>query len=122
MPFIISLIETEVIMNGIFIAEKNISKLPEHKSVMIKISSKEGNKIKELSCTFCEEYEEDGGKVILDEPIKVLEKILIDGSIASKSLVKSYYLSEVTNDLVKKLSSIIDMFDSSPVEVKRVFL
>ena len=106
-------------MNGIFVAEKNISKLPENKSVMIKIAS--GNDVdwKEYSCAFSEDYD---GNILFNEPLKILEKSFISGKISQKKLLKCYAEYELTNDIVKSLSRIIDMFDNAPNDVKRVFL
>lgn len=55
--------------------------------------------------------------VILDRPIKIMHK-----TKQSKDMWKSFSESACSNEIVKVLDSVMNMFDTAPDETKRVLL
>ena len=61
-------------------------------------------------------FEEDMNRNIkLDSPIKVLHQVGED-----KTQLRSYKEYNVTNELIKMLDFVIDLFDTAPNETKKV--
>jgi len=59
--------------------------------------------------------EDEDHNIILDAPIKVLHQVGED-----KTQLRSYKEFNVTNELIKMLDFVIDLFDTAPTETKKV--
>lgn len=89
-------------------ATKNISETVDGYGIIIAVH---GNNEKWLAS-----FEEDEGRNIrLDAPIKVLHQV---GE--QKTCLRSYKEYSVTNDLIKMLDFVIELFENAPKDIKRV--
>ena len=61
--------------------------------------------------------EDEQHNILTDAPIKVLHQVGED-----KEVWKSYKEYNLTNELIKVLDFVIQMFDTAPTETKRVLL
>lgn len=87
---------------------KNISETAEGYGIIIAIHG--------VNEKWLASFEEDEERNIrLDAPIKVLHQI---GE--QKTCLRSYKEWSVTNELIKMLDSVIDLFDTAPTETKKV--
>lgn len=87
---------------------KNISETSEGYGIIIAIHG--------VNEKWLASFEEDEDRNIrLDAPIKVLHQV---GE--QKTCLRSYKEWGVTNELIKMLDSIIDLFDNAPNETKKV--
>ena len=89
-------------------ATKNISETVDGYGIIIAIH---GNNEKWLAS-----FEEDEQRNIrLDAPIKVLHQVGEE-----KTQLRSYKEYSVTNELIKMLDFVIELFENSPKDIKRV--
>lgn len=89
-------------------ATKNISETVDGYGIIIAIH---GDNEKWLAS-----FEEDEDRNIrLDAPIKVLHQVGEE-----KTQLRSYKEYSVTNDLIKMLDFVIELFENSPKDIKRV--
>lgn len=89
-------------------ATKNISETVDGYGIIIAVH---GNNEKWLAS-----FEEDEDRNIrLDAPIKVLHQV---GE--QKTCLRSYKEYSVTNDLIKMLDFVIELFENAPKDIKRV--
>ena len=87
---------------------KNISETAEGYGIIIAIHG--------VNEKWLASFEEDEDRNIrLDAPIKVLHQIGEE-----KTCLRSYKEWSVTNELIKMLDCIIDLFDNAPTETKKV--
>lgn len=87
---------------------KNISETAEGYGIIIAIHG--------VNEKWLASFEEDEERNIrLDAPIKVLHQI---GE--KKTCLRSYQEWSVTNELIKMLDFVIDLFDTAPTETKKV--
>lgn len=92
----------------IIAATKNISETADGYGIIVAIH---GNDEKWLAS-----FEEDEDRNIrLDAPIKVMHKVGEE-----KLDLRSYREWNVTNELIKTLDKVLEMFDNAPTETKRV--
>lgn len=91
------------------VATKNISETVEGYGIIIAIH---GENEKWLA-TF---EETEDRNIRLDAPIKVLHKVGDERKVE----MRSYQEHNITNDLIKTLDFVIQMFDNAPIETKRV--
>ena len=95
---------------NITLATKNISETINGFGVIVALH---GNNEKWLAS-----FEEDRQhNIILDAPIKVMH---IVGE--SKVLTSSRSKEQITNELVKLLDNVLNMFDNAPIDTKRVLM
>lgn len=95
---------------NITLATKNISETINGFGVIVALHS---NNEKWLAS-----FEEDRQhNIILDAPIKVMH---IVGE--SKVLTSSRSKEQITNELVKLLDNVLNMFDNAPIDTKRVLM
>ena len=95
---------------NITLATKNISETINGFGVLVALH---GNNEKWLA-SFEEDRQHD---IILDAPIKVLH---IVGE--RKVLTSSRSTEQITNELVKLLDNVLNMFDNAPIDTKRVLM
>lgn len=95
---------------NITLATKNISETINGLGVIVALH---GNNEKWLAS-----FEEDRQhNIILDAPIKVMHII---GE--NKVLTSSRSKEQITNELVKLLDNVLNMFDNAPIDTKRVLM
>ena len=87
---------------------KNISETAEGYGIIIAIHG--------VNEKWLASFEEDEDRNIrLDAPIKVMHQV---GE--NKTHIRSYKEFNVTNELIKTLDKVLEMFDNAPIETKRV--
>lgn len=92
----------------VILATKNISETLNGYGVIIAIH-KENEK-------WIASFEEDENhNLLVDAPIKVMHKV---GE--HKKVLTSYREYNLTNDIIKTLDKVLEMFNNSPIETKRV--
>ncbi|CAA7332783.1 hypothetical protein ASO2A_247 [Escherichia phage vB_EcoM_ASO2A] len=95
---------------NITLATKNISETINGFGVIVALH---GNNEKWLAS-----FEEDRQhNIILDAPIKVMH-ILGENKVLTSSRSKE----QITNELVKLLDNVLNMFDNAPIDTKRVLM